>query len=365
MKQDGLTVDLKTVVLLVIFVNLPFWVMAFFTLDQTRNVLSSEQASDFRAIARRNALTINYGVNHLVMELGTLAINTQVREVVHKQNSTYPGTSEGIQKKVQGIEKIWLTPQANSIVSEILGDPASRYLRQFMEVNRSFKRVTVTDRFGGVAAASTKTIDFDQGDEVWWQHSYKDGIVGAVVIEDVTFDPITKLNALHIVVPIQEEGKDQIIGVIGALVDISDLFPLASGVKIGSTGETLLVKDDGTILAGREGNLSPGEKLPYMDDIHNAQRTTLRPDFIQAIIPGGKQKVVSYQECGLATNYPDLKWWALVAQDSSEANAAIDTMTRKLLWAAIIVLIIITGLALYFSTHQRLHFTDLREEEAE
>jgi hypothetical protein len=365
MKQKGLTIDLKTVVLLVILVNVPFWVLAFFTLDQTRNVLDNERAADFRAIARRNAQTINYGVNHLVMETGTLSIHASLQDSVRRQNETYVGTDDAIRKKILDTEKMWLTPQANTMVSNILSSPASRYLRRFKEVNPGFKRITVTDRFGGVAAATAKTIDFDQADETWWQQAFKDGIVGGVVIEDVTFDPLTKLNALHIVVPIQEEGKDLVIGVVGALVDISDLFPLAAGVKIGATGETLLVKDDGTILAGDEVGIQPAVKLPYMDDIKDALQTNSKPDYITAFIPGGKKKVVAYVDSGLATTYPNLKWWAVVAQDDSEANAAIDTMTRKLLWAAMVVLIMITGLALYFSVHRRLPYTDLRQTEGE
>jgi hypothetical protein len=67
----------------------------------------------------------------------------------------------------------------------------------------------------------------------------------------------------------------------------------------------------------------------------------------------------------LATTYPNLKWWAIAAQDAAEANAAIDTMTRKMLWAAFVVLIIITGLALYLSTHRRMPYTDIQASEAE
>ena len=71
-----------------------------------------------------------------------------------------------------------------------------------------------------------------------------------------------------IVVPVQEEGQDLVIGVIGAILDISDLFPLVSGVKIGSTGETLLVlvKEDGTIISGAEMPSALQEKLLYFED---------------------------------------------------------------------------------------------------
>ena len=248
MRGDGAVMNWRTVIVLVILVNVPFWVLAFFTLDQTRQALNNQLGSDFRAIARRNAVTINYGINHLVMRVGTVAINTDVREAARKQNASYGGSAEDIGKKITSIDKSWLTPAANQMVEQILSNPASRFLRRFIEINPAFKRVTVTDRFGGVAAANVKTVDYEQSDEPWWQNAFKDGINGAVVIEDVTLDPITRFNAIHVVVPIQEEGKDQVIGVIGALVDISDLFPLVSGVKIGSTGETLLVTDVGYVI---------------------------------------------------------------------------------------------------------------------
>ena len=167
-------------------------------------------------------------------------------------------------------------------------------------------------------------------------------------------------------VPVQEEGQDLVSGVIGAILDISDLFPLVSGVKIGSTGETLLVlvKEDGTIISGAEMPSALQEKLLYFDDIKAAMEASTRPDFITATSPGRQKKIVSYADTGLSATYAALKWIAVVAQDANEANAAIDTMIQNLLWAALVVLVVITALALYLSTHRRLQFTDLHEAES-
>jgi Cache domain len=382
MKREGLSIDLRTVVILLIVVNVPLWAVAFFTVDQARNAFDDKLASDFRAIVKKNALTINYAINHLLVGAGTIAINPVIREIVRKQNNAYGSSFEEIQKRIKGIDKIWLTPQANSLVEQILSNPASKYLRQFVAVNPSFKRITVTDRFGAVAAANLKTVDYEQADEAWWRKTFKDGLIGSVVIEDVKFDPITKINSLHIAVPIQEENQELVIGTIGSVIDISDLFPLVSGVKIGSTGETLLVKEDGTVISGIEtagvvspspeqpaepGHLLPSlqEKIPYMDDIKSAMHATTKPDFILATAPGGHKKVVAFTDTGLSSTYPDLKWMTIVAQDRTEAHAAVNTMIRNLLWAALIVLVIITALALYLSTHRRLEFIDLREVETD
>ena len=55
----------------------------------------------------------------------------------------------------------------------------------------------------------------------------------------------------------------------------------------------------------------------------------------------------------------------MVEQDYSETHAVVDNLVRKLLLAVLGVLVCITGLALYLSTHRRMDFTDISEAEIE
>jgi len=364
-RRDGLTINLRTVVILLILVNVPLWALAFLTVGQVETSVEAKIADDFRAITRKNAQTMNYAINHLVAEVATLAISPSVKEVVRKQNASYAGTSELIQKRITDIDKVWLTPQAKPYVEPILSNTASQFLRQFASVHSSVKRITVTDRMGAVAAANVKTVDYDQADEAWWRQTFKDGVTGSVVIEDVTADLITKANSIHIAVPILEDGQDTVIGTIGNIVDISDLFPLVTGVKIGRTGETLLIKDDGTIIAGENLDSKASSQLAYIDDIRDAMHSQTKPNFITATAPGGIKKSVAFLDTGLSSTYPALKWLTVVEQDYSETHAVVDNLVRKLLLAVLGVLVCITGLALYLSTHRRMDFTDISEAEIE
>ena len=70
-KRDGLSIDLRTVVILLILVNLPLWALAFFTVGQVETSVEAKIADDFRAIARKNAQTMSYAINHLVAEVAT------------------------------------------------------------------------------------------------------------------------------------------------------------------------------------------------------------------------------------------------------------------------------------------------------
>ena len=364
-KRDGLSIDLRTVVILLILVNLPLWALAFFTVGQVETSVEAKIADDFRAIARKNAQTMSYAINHLVAEVATLAISPSVKEIVRKQNSSYSGTPELIQKRISEIDRVWLTPQSKPYAEPVLSNTASQFLRQFAGVHSSVKRITVTDRMGAVAAANVKTVDYDQADEAWWRETFKEGVSGSVVIEDVTADLITKANSLHIAVPILEDGQDTVIGTIGNIVDISDLFPLVTGVKIGRTGETLLIKDDGTIIAGENLDSKASSQLAYIDDIRDAMHSQTKPNFITATAPGGIKKSVAFLDTGLSSTYPALKWLTVVEQDYSETHAVVDNLVRKLLLAVLGVLVCITGLALYLSTHRRMDFTDISEAEIE
>ena len=364
-RRDGLTINLRTVVILLILVNVPLWALAFLTVGQVETSVEAKIADDFRAITRKNAQTMNYAINHLVAEVATLAISPSVKEVVRKQNASYAGTSELIQKRITDIDKVWLTPQSKPYVEPILSNTASQFLRQFASVHSSVKRITVTDRMGAVAAANVKTVDYDQADEAWWRQTFKDGVTGSVVIEDVTADLITKANSIHIAVPILEDGQDTVIGTIGNIVDISDLFPLVTGVKIGRTGETLLIKDDGTIIAGENLDSKASSQLAYIDDIRDAMHSQTKPNFITATAPGGIKKSVAFLDTGLSSTYPALKWLTVVEQDYSETHAVVDNLVRKLLLAVLGVLVCITGLALYLSTHRRMDFTDISDAEIE
>jgi hypothetical protein len=144
--RDGLSIDLRTVIILLILVNVPLWAMAFFTVGQVESSIQSKAADDFRAIAKKNAATMNYAINHLVAEVATVAIAPSIKDVVRKQNGSYSGSPEQIQRRISEIDKLWLSPQAKPYIDAVLTNSGSQFLRQFVGVHPGIKRVTVWAR---------------------------------------------------------------------------------------------------------------------------------------------------------------------------------------------------------------------------
>ncbi|MDE2666103.1 MAG: cache domain-containing protein [Acidobacteriota bacterium] len=375
-------IDLRTAVIVLILANLPTWIVIFFTVDQAKTAIEEEVAANFRAISGNNAATMSYAVNNLVREVETLAVNAAVQAAIVAGNASYPRSPDAVRRKITAIEQAWLQPRGEATVQRILSNPASRYLRGFVAINPAFRRITVTDRFGGTVAANVKPIDFEQGDEPWWRQSFRDGVTGQVVIEDVRFDPLTQINVLHIVVPVANKSPEEVIGVIGVAVDISDLFLLVTGTPIGATGNMSLAREDGTIIGSEVVDFPPAQtgdptstesedsghlvaaqlmEVPYFDEILNALRQPGQPDFIEATALGGGRKMVAFRKLALSSKYPQLRWISIVEQDMSETHIAVDTMNRHLLLAALGILVVTIGLAIYLATHGKMEVTDIAE----
>ena len=375
-------IDLPTAVIVLKLANLPTWIVIFFTVDQAKTAIEEEVAANFRAISGNNAATMSYAVNNLVREVETLAVNAAVQAAIVAGNASYPRSPDAVRRKITAIEQAWLEPRGEATVQRILSNPASRYLRGFVTINPAFRRITVTDRFGGTVAANVKPIDFEQGDEPWWRQSFKDGVTGQMVIEDVRFDPLTQINVLHIVVPVVDKTPEEVIGVIGVAVDISDLFLLVTGTPIGATGNMSLAREDGTIIGSEVVDFPPAQagdststeseasghlvaaqlmEVPYFDEILNALRQPGQPDFIEATALGGGRKMVAFRQVPLSSKYPQLRWISIVEQDMSETHIAVDTMNRHLLLAALGILVVTIGLAIYLATHGKMEVTDIAE----
>ena len=375
-------IDLRTAVIVLILANLPTWSIVFFTVDRAKTAIDEKVAANFRAISRGNAATISHAIHSLVREVKTLAVNSEVREAIVAGNASYPRSPEAVRRKITAIEQAWLEPEGEATVQRILSNPASRYLRRFVSINPTFRRITVTDRFGGTVAANVKPIDFEQGDEPWWRQSFKDGVSGRVVVEDVRFDPLTEINVLHVVVPVVNAMPEEVMGVIGVAIDISDLFPLVAGTRVGATGTMLLAREDGTIIGSEVANFPPTQpadstaaesrtsghllapqlmEVPYFDDIRSAIRQPSQPDFIVATALGGRKKMVAFRQSGLSSDYPQLRWISIVEQDLSEVHTAVDAMDRHLLLAALALLVVTIGMAIYLSTHRKMEVTDIAE----
>jgi hypothetical protein len=338
----------------------PLSLLALYAVAKSDQSMKNMVGRHFQDIAVLTAAEVSQFVTDRVISVATLAADPIVTEACLEANNSYRGASaEAIEARLASIEKIWNTPAGEATVRQILGSRASKLLTRFRELDRRHLRITLTDRYGGVIAATHKTLDYYQADEDFWRSVEASGR-GAVSITDILYDEVTKSNYIGIGVPVIDPQTNSLIGVLDALVEVSSLFPIVHRAEIGPTGRIQLLKADGTVIQAPDANLAmnvKSEEFVAIRDAGGLSGTRLKGHLMTTV--GSTPVIIGYATTGLQEHHPRLAWSVAVAQDADEALAPTRIVIRLITFMALIGLAMVTFLGVYYSLHREREYTDL------
>lgn len=356
-----LRISYRSMLVLLLLTVIPISLAGLYTISQSGRTLEEVIGTHFSTIARAAASEISLLVHHGVEQAATFAADGTVREAVAAGNRVYAGLSaDAIKARATRIEEQWNTAAGEKLAAEILASPASRQLRRFRELNPRFLRITVTDAYGGVVAATHKTLDYWQADEEFWENIHASGR-GAISLTDILFDPVTKANYIGIGVPVVDPVSGTFLGTLDALMDVAGLYPAINRVQIGASGRALLVKEDGTVIGGPGINLGMNIKSEEFAALLDAMPDAATRAFgaSSATLRSGRIEI-GFANTGLKQDYRTVSGIVLVVQSASEAFAPARRVERLLAVMALLGLLASTLLIAYFSIHRRIRFTDLK-----
>jgi hypothetical protein len=326
----------------------------FFVLDRSRTALDNTVGHHLKNIAEVMASETSRFVHAKVVEVGILAAEEEVRRAAAAANDN--AVPESL---IREIDRNWETPKAAEAATRLLAHPTSAYLRGYLGINLSVKRLLLTSERGVAVAGSHKPIDYFQGDEDWWTATYRDG-AGAIHVGDVGFDPVSRTNFLAIDAPVLTRARDRVIGVLRAIVDVAEMKPITTQIQMGGRGEAMLVKGDGTIISSRNIALVGKQKAEEMEVI-GPLAGGQASGYTTASLKGGSQKLIAFADPGLSQAFPELNWKIIVTRDLDEARAPIAAIINRAMGTAFGGLLLFALLAAYFSLHRPQKFTDLEE----
>ncbi len=341
---------------------IPICFIGLFAITRADTTLEQTRGTDFKTLAQIKAAQVANFIHDRVAEVRDLSIGLTLANAVAAANQKYQGRSDAeILAAVANTTKIWNTPAADPLVTEILSTPASRLLRKHQQYDPSFLRITVTDIRGAVVAATHKPVVYSQADDEHWRNIYADGR-GAVNVTDVLYDDVTKSNYIGIGMPILEEGSSRLIGTVDVLVEVSAIFPLLRDVQLGRTGRLMLVQDDGTVVAAPGVSTAAKMKAEEYDAIRDALGTVTgrQTGYIVASFRDNRQ-LIGFADTGLKDDYPKLGWVVLAAQDAREALASVRTVDRVLALMSVLGLLGVVLFCVYVFLHRQQAYEDLAE----
>ncbi|MEE8423303.1 MAG: histidine kinase dimerization/phospho-acceptor domain-containing protein, partial [Thermodesulfobacteriota bacterium] len=236
--------------------------------------------ANFKELAFETSARVDNYIQHHLEEVHFLSITPQIIDHVRERNSRYTGKDfPKIQEEIEkidslwdeaissgpislypgkdsseiqkDIEAIWKKNPAKKILSDLLNNKASKFMKLFERVDAEEESGTVhiniliTDK-KGVAIAATNTPDrFYYGGEKRWKYTYNDGN-GQKHISDINLDRRKKIHTFDIGMPIIDQGET--IGTVLMRHYVENFFKSVTSVKVGKTDHTMLASSDGTLL---------------------------------------------------------------------------------------------------------------------
>lgn len=238
--------------------------------------------------------------------------------------------------KIQAIEQAWTRDAAAEAQRlGIFENPASRFLRDLVDSDRIYREVLVTDRAGRLVAASNVPSNYGQSGEAWWLEAFGDGLRGRSSLSDVIWDESARTHAVEMAIPIIERTGEKPLGILKVVADARELLAVLSSVQVGSTGEAVLIRQDGTIVFSRRG-IDPKAQFFAADLLRESLKKYQQgdPEFrvhFAARDAAGQTRLVGIAPSQLVTSYPHLSWMVAVTQAEDELLAPFQSILWRLL----------------------------------
>jgi PAS domain S-box-containing protein len=283
------------------------------------NLLKKTIGRDYEQIAGTLAANVQQMVEKEISCLeGSVMLTILSKNALKESNAQYQEMDPAdIQKFMADMDKQWIEAEKDSpLVKRYLETDLGLVLRDKCKINKGIAELFISDRFGGLVAASDKTSDFYQADEDWWQNAFAQG-KGEASVEDIEFDESSNTLAMTFAIPIRDDNGS-VIGIIKAVMDIQFLFSLLENFEFGHSGHAALVDKRGYVIA-HEG-IKPLSRKLFSDDefqklLHSKNRSMIIDK--QAIHP--ERVFVSFAEVKYHLFLKrGMVWRVIVGQETKE-----------------------------------------------
>lgn len=275
-------------------------------------------------------------------QIANLTAVPEVVEVVATANRQQP-TREELERQVKEIEARWSEwePGTSDVMKSLLENEAALFLRKYNSVAITFRELLLTDVYGRLVAASSKTTDYYQADESWWQRSYVQG-TGGRFISDLQFDDSADTYGMEIAEPVRDPQTRTVIGILKAIIDSNELFTMIESVQVGLGAEPMLLRPDGSVI------YSPSARSEYGFAPQLRAALALGEPFIE-LEENGLDVFVGLPHFGIRDRLPELDWYLIIYAPAAEIYRPFQNVTAWFLYIVLFSVAIIIFLSLIFS----------------
>ncbi len=334
--------DPKILILFMVLGLLPLGVGSLVLISGARDDYIQANNQHLSELADNAQVTLSNYLQRLIVQVAALGTVPEVREVVLRSNP------QPLTDAQQQLEQQWDGLDVNQApqLRNLLGNPASRFLRDYIALVPSFREIIVTDILGRTVAATNKTSDYLQSDERWWAYAYRQG-AGGHFLGDLHFDASVEAYAIEIAEPIVDEATNSCVGVVKVVVDAQEIFGLVNSIEVGGGGQAALIRGaDGMVVVSRDLTAERQEKFPYYVEVRTAAANNRGS--VQ-VGEGDDRLFVGLPSTRLKDSFPELDWYLVVEQPYEQAYGSFLNIRANFIWLVVFSVLLVGILSLVFS----------------
>ncbi len=237
---------------ILIFILLPVLgitaLLAFYSYRTLEGSYQNQIASLSMEILGSTAEKVKLFLSKEIDKLQILARNPALG--VYAEDATARYVSKSNEERINYFSELghkWVKDQDRILIDSVLNNIASQLLKDFQIYEKqTYREILLTDRWGGLVAATNKTRDFYQGNEFWWQSTMQAN--GKVFIGDIEFDDSTETYSITLSFPVMKPGEKSLRGIMKVVLKVNQLFLSSKEFNVGGTGFIRVFNDTGKIV---------------------------------------------------------------------------------------------------------------------
>jgi signal transduction histidine kinase len=324
--------------------------LSVYSVEAGRAALEEAVGSESMEMSRHFALAVDRGIYSKMHEMMIISLGVNMRSWLSASNAEFEAMSDP-EAYIDLQEADWTSVpmnQTSPLMDEILANDLSLDLRNRLDVHYIrehgidvYGEVQVSNRYGAVIAMTSRSADYRQDDEGWWQAAEEDGeYVGGLEEDDAG-----SMFGIPIGVRVTD-SEGAFMGVMRAFVGATEVVMEAQfEARIFESTEVDILTPDMRLV------YSTHAFVPYEDE-------STRP-YVQRIegesgyfISGeaGRERLYSYATSPGYIEYEGSDWIFLMSHDTEEVLASAIYLRSEIIFISILLFTAFLAVALLLST---------------
>jgi putative methionine-R-sulfoxide reductase with GAF domain len=317
---------------------------AFFSDTFNRQGLTNNVGNSLNTFASAQAQAVGALLTRQVNNLQAFGLSTVLQDTVDAANDAGTGDLVALANRdTQWRIAARSNDRSDPLVRSVFESEVASELEEFQSRFEENKEVFVTDKYGGLVAASSDEnfstgilpFDYYQADETWWQHAYNSG-VGAIYIGQPDRDPDHYQRPFIIIaVPLFGHNTREVVGVLHTAIELNAIIAVVQSVRVGQTGHADLLMPQQQIINGDLGVLE--RNYPVTEsDLQSLSGQTFGSLLYRDRVSLVSLAPVTSADLRTATVIAALGWSMLTHQQQIEALQPVNDSQRVTLLVGVI-----------------------------